>query len=508
MSARTIYVVSDLHLGGVYPATPAATDRGFRICTHVEALARFVDRLAEIPHSEARIELVINGDMVDFLAERHADPPCWRPFITDQTLAADKLTDIIERDRPFFDALRRFLERGRRLVILLGNHDIELSLPLVRQRLFALLGVEGRHDCRFLYDGEAYLAGDALIEHGNRYDSFNVVDNDSLRRVRSLLSRRQAIPDRYRFDPPAGSKMVAEVINPIKETYRFVDLLKPETGAVVPLLLALEPGYRKLLSKALKHSVQASQHRMQDDALPGFGGDIRSDQEPALDDFGSDISSGFEDMSPAPTAPDDPELRDALNSALGGEADAFLSELQPSGGGDDFGGAEIGSDISTAETLDRSFGLIKLLLGRNDRDVEKRLPPLLKAMRCLQDDDSFNTEVEHFQEYDRAARNLAKNGIRHVVFGHTHHPRKVSLEGGGYYLNSGTWADVLRFPKEIVTGSNQEALGKLREFVAQISAGDFSAWTMFRPTYVRLDLDEADRVVRADLCDYTESDPV
>ena len=48
-----------------------------------------------------------------------------------------------------------------------------------------------------------------------------------------------------------GSRMVEEVINQIKEKYRFIDLLKPETGAVMPILLALEPSYRKNISKIL-----------------------------------------------------------------------------------------------------------------------------------------------------------------------------------------------------------------------------------------------------------------
>jgi hypothetical protein len=30
--SRQIYVISDLHLGGVYPPTPGTIDRGFRIC--------------------------------------------------------------------------------------------------------------------------------------------------------------------------------------------------------------------------------------------------------------------------------------------------------------------------------------------------------------------------------------------------------------------------------------------------------------------------------------------
>jgi hypothetical protein len=34
-------------------------------------------------------------------------------------------------------------------------------------------------------------------------------------------------------------------MNPLKQEYPFVDLLKPETSAVVPLLLALSPRHRK-----------------------------------------------------------------------------------------------------------------------------------------------------------------------------------------------------------------------------------------------------------------------
>src|SRR5262249_37777826 len=148
------------------------------------------------------------------------------------------------RDRQLFDALRTFTGRRGRLTLLLGNHDVELSFPQVRRRLFQYLDAEALTRITFIYDGEAYAVGDALIEHGNRYDGFNVIDHDRLRRVRSLQSRRQAIPPEYAFAPPPGSRLVASIMNPIKQMYPFVDLLKPETEAVVPMLLALEPEFR------------------------------------------------------------------------------------------------------------------------------------------------------------------------------------------------------------------------------------------------------------------------
>ena len=62
------YVISDLHLGGAPPASPG--ERGFQLCTQVDALAAFIDQLAgQAADPDNRLELVINGDFVDFLAE-------------------------------------------------------------------------------------------------------------------------------------------------------------------------------------------------------------------------------------------------------------------------------------------------------------------------------------------------------------------------------------------------------------------------------------------------------
>ena len=70
---------------------------------------------------------------------------------------------------------------------MLGNHDIELSLPGTRQLLLDRLG-PGRID--FTYDNEALTIGPVLIEHGNRFDAWNAVPHGALRRLRSQLSRR------------------------------------------------------------------------------------------------------------------------------------------------------------------------------------------------------------------------------------------------------------------------------------------------------------------------------
>lgn len=488
--SRRVHIISDLHLGGVYGPSGGA-DRGFRICTHADAVAEFVSRLAAHNPADGSTELVINGDMVDFLAEREEGPTPWVPFTHDQYKAANKLSDIFGRDAVIVGALRAFLDRGHKLVLLLGNHDIELALPVVRRRLHEILGIEGRHDFTFLYDGEAYVAGDALIEHGNRYDKFNVVDNDALRRVRSLLSRGQAVPGEHQFNPPAGSRVVSLVINQIKDQYRFVDLLKPENEAVIPIVLALEPGFRSLLGHALSAQVASTKHRLDAPAMPAFGGDISS---------GAGIASAFGgDMSAGPAAKQELRRADAVSDALartlGAGAVGFLDDAK--------GAGPAGSDISAMETIDRTMGIMSMLLSSRSTEVDRRLPSLLKALRAVRGNQAFSREVETDAPTWESAQALATGDVKHVVFGHTHLPKRIALKSGGFYINGGTWADVFEFPQDIVEGSEAEALPRLREFVGQMAKGDFAKWTLFRPTFARLEIDPSGVTRSAELCDYS-----
>ncbi len=508
--ARQVYIISDLHLGGVYPEA-GQSGRGFRINTHVDELTAFVDAVTSKPTSEPTIELIINGDLVDFLAEREPGPENWVPFSPDPAKAAKKMETIAGRDPQFFDALKRLLHKGHTLTILMGNHDIELGLPQVRATLESILDVSGHHDFRLIYDGEAYIVGDALIEHGNRYDAFNVVDNDALRRFRSLQSRRQPVPKKYDFPPPAGSRMVASVINPIKEDYGFIDLLKPETGAVVPVLLALEPGYRKILGTVAKLALAASDHKLEEPALPSFGGDISSDTGGGGGMFGGDMG-GFSAALPAAKpkkSAEDLELEKVLDSAIPGGSGDFLEDVSEGDENSERAQLEqIGSDISAGDTISRTMGLARLLFSRNDRNIDKRLPALLQAFRALQGDQSFDRTVETDPGYGEAAKDLSKGGFKYIIFGHTHMAKKIEIADGRFYLNSGTWADLMQFPQEIITGNDAEALPKVKEFIDDLISGNLKPWITFIPTYIRLDIDNDDHVVEAELCDYSGPDQV
>jgi UDP-2,3-diacylglucosamine pyrophosphatase LpxH len=483
--SREVHVISDLHIGGRYPTSNATDDRGFRMCTRVADLTRFVVGLAERRARGADVELVINGDFVDFLAEEGADSdgegePVFVPFVSDPAEAERRFDVIAGRDAPLFDELRRLVEAGGRLTLLLGNHDVELSFPRVRRRLAERLGANAPARLTFLHDGEAYVVGDALIEHGNRYDGFNVVDHDALRRLRSLQSRNQAEGSAYTFEPPPGSRLVASIMNPIKKAYPFIDLLKPETEAVAPILLALEPGYRGKAIELIKLAREAGRRAPIAPAEPAYGGDIAASGDDR-GDHGGDLGAGGADPLVA-----------ALAGVMpGGAAARFVAGLDDGEAGGDIASLGAGSAI----------GLARLLAGRGVEGVERRLPALLEALRAAQHDRSFDTSYETVPAYLDAARALADRGFRYVLFGHTHLAKRVDLGGGRAYLNTGTWADLIRFPEGIIAPGNPGALAELRAFVDDLAHRRFDRWICFRPTYARLDV-RGDHVEQAELCTF------
>jgi UDP-2,3-diacylglucosamine pyrophosphatase LpxH len=475
---RRVYVISDLHLGGDYGKTSDPDDRGFRICTHVDAAAAFVDNLASFPPGPIRTELVINGDVVDFLAEDRGEGVTWTGFIADGDQAAATFTTIARRDRAFFDALGCFLARGHRAVVLLGNHDVELTLPAVRHAFEKAVGTSNEQDLEFIEGAEAYTVGDALIEHGNRYDEWNIVDHAGLVRLRAFQSRRQAVPPGRAFEVSAGSEMVGSVINAVKARYKFVDLLKPEVDTVVPMLLAVAPESRRHLSEIAKRRQHARRHRLLGATLPAV----------------QDIATAGDLEDP---------LRSVVAGPLRGEVDRFFAELGGTTPGTRMEPDLDGDIASWSERGRQAIGLTRLALSRKSEEgFEGRLPALLMALRVLRTDQTFNRRTETLTEYGRASRDLAQHGIKYVIFGHTHLARDVDLGSGCRYFNSGTWADLLEVPREIVSAPGAAALDALRGFAADLAANRLGNHVRFCPTYVRLLIDETGLVVEGTLRDY------
>lgn len=468
MTSQRVVVISDLHLGG---RPDSDVGNGSQICHAYRQLKDFIDWLAASQEIEGHCELVINGDFVDFLAEDGTEYAV-KAWTGDQDEVLAKLQWITEQtregsDRGCFEALHDFVAAGGDLTILIGNHDVELSLPRVRDYLEQLLdGGIGR--LRLIYDGEALTRGDLLIEHGNRYDAWNQVDHSALRQERSMLSRGIAPNEDERrkryFRPPAGSLMVTHIINKLKNRYRFVDLLKPETTAVVPLLKHLDQHVEGVLTNILKLAPLTSigwfvrKGRMKSAVMPNHAGNMGGrDSEPADDDY---LAGIYEELG---QYLDTGDLSSDNPNRIRKILEKYAARIE---------GAKLAAGL-----LD------------SDQDGEK----LHQALMIWNRDNCFELNKES-NEYLDAAKALIESGqFSTIVFGHTHLPKDIVLEAAngttGKYLNTGTWTDVMHLP-ETIFQSYEEAKTELQAFVQAIAENDHHDYVRRYLTWAEIHLEQ------------------
>lgn len=475
MIKKKIFVISDLHLGG---------DKGFQMCSQQDSLASFILWLTGENERESDVEfnLVLAGDIIDFLAEGP-----WSSFTESEEDALTKLEKVLKNFRAVWDALRGYVASGAALTILLGNHDVEMSLPKVRRRLLKELG---KGNIEFIYDNEAFAIGDVLIEHGNRYDSWNAVDHDALREIRSLLSRGEALGD-IRLETP-GSVFVSSVMNDLKSKYAFIDLLKPQNLAVALLLSTFAP--QKIFSleeTSRKNILLEGLLRAVSLVKPVVFGELVN-KSPTKD--GVPVRRGL--MSgDLKNELSEKERFENLLMQLGFDSNA-ITELkttgQSSGSKVRWGNYKFPRVTAFCSSIAAAF---------SGDDEQKRLIRIYKAFKHL-------AAVKTFDEdgiYARAAETLSKD-FSVVVFGHTHHAmrRPFGTSGAAFpvYLNSGTWADIVSIEERLLEGD--AASDEFKRFVADLESNDIDRYRTSKGSFVEIALDENDRAVTADVYFYTD----
>ncbi len=418
-----LYSISDLHIGGA---------RGFQIFDQGELLGQFIDHLRDRPANKD-VALVINGDAVDFLAEP-------KPRYFDPEGAIDKLDRIVKDAAfaPVFEALNRFVGKARRhLAITLGNHDLELALPWVREHLLDTISdkddaAKGRITLAFDGAGFACAVKDksVLCVHGNDVDQWNWTEYENLRRCGVDYTQGQRSKEWMEWTPNAGTKVVIDVMNDIKQDCPFVDLLKPENQGVVPILAILKPEYKSRL-----------------DAVWGIAGK-RFIWDPVRRTVQNWFLSAEEEEQAA-----DEDPAQSLNQFLGSRVSRSLSgraqELEEGDILDDLE-EELDSDpmsLVGTEEKEQQLGVVdaiaKALKGADKYEVVQEALDGLKKDQTFDLDDKDST----FKEIGAAVG--ADFDI--VMTGHTHLERVLARSGGrGAYFNSGTWVPLIRLTPDVV----------------------------------------------------------
>ena len=410
-----IHVISDLHMGGM---------PGFQILRETERLANYVRRLAgQAPDTD--VALVLNGDVFDTLAEE-----------TGGYVAIEQAAATVARimsDASFsgiWDALATFVRTNRRkLIVVIGNHDIEIAFPPVQRLVLDRLAgddpaARGRVEFSIMGAGFTCMVGDSRVYcvHGNEVDPWNYNRYEDLARVARRLNAGQAF-DPSEWRPNAGTRMVKEVMNTVKRRFAWIDLLKPETGAALGTLVAIDPTQAKKLAD-----------------LIGIVGEKRKGDGEYEGRLSMD---GYTEPAAVPQA-------DALEKLLG--ANLRAATVSRPVATDMLLAAEASlSDPQSAASPDGTLGTGQLIIDRLTgwlRGIEPANALRRALLDWLRGDKTFD-----FKDQDETCVEVTKSVGRPVdivITGHTHLARAIDLGGGRLYFNSGTWIRLMQFTEAML----------------------------------------------------------
>jgi UDP-2,3-diacylglucosamine pyrophosphatase LpxH len=214
---KIILVISDLHLGaGVFVRGRRNLLEDFH---HDKELVDFLNYYCEGIYASVEVELIINGDFLDFLSVPYVD------FFDDEywseDAAIEKLKIIMNAHSEVIDGLIRFIEsKKKKITYIIGNHDAELVLPEVRNVFEERLGEAAATSFKFCFESNEYgPAPGILIKHGHEYEKAHSYDLQN-----SVISSSKG--QRY-FVPPWGSYYVTRIVNKFKEEREFINQIRP-----------------------------------------------------------------------------------------------------------------------------------------------------------------------------------------------------------------------------------------------------------------------------------------
>ena len=216
--AKVILAVSDLHLG----AGPFVGERDNPLeeFHRDHEFSLLLEHFSTGAYNVRPVELVINGDFLDFLAVPYVE--VFEDQYWGQHASLKRLALISRGHKLVFDALINFLKKpDKNLVYILGNHDGELILPAVLEEFYNFFPQEIRPRISILSHSNAEYRPipEIVFKHGHEYEMANYRNSDE-----AIL---QGADGELHYNPPWGSYYVVRVINKFKAYSRHIQSVRP-----------------------------------------------------------------------------------------------------------------------------------------------------------------------------------------------------------------------------------------------------------------------------------------
>lgn len=213
---KVVLVISDLHLSA---GKMIKGKRNLLEDFHYDSeLIDFLAYYSSGEYENIPVELVINGDFLDFLAVPYVeyyDDEFWS-----ETAALAKLRMIMEAHTEVLDAMKAFLSKqDKKIVYIIGNHDAEFVFDSLKEEFLSYFG-ESRKNMVLSNAISTHVPVKGVsIQHGHQYERAHVFDQENA--VVETLNG-----EKY-FIPPWGSYYVTNVINKYKQERYFINAVRP-----------------------------------------------------------------------------------------------------------------------------------------------------------------------------------------------------------------------------------------------------------------------------------------
>lgn len=203
-------IVSDMHLGKGKILEDGAVNK-LEEFFFGEKFAELLDYYTSGKFRNYHVELVINGDFLNFLQVDYRGH--FLKVFTEE-VSLEILKEIVTGQPEVFDALRKFASKsGHQITYIVGNHDQAMLWPKLRSYLNDIVGVS------IHYRSLVYFFDGIHVEHGHMYEAANSVNSKKF-----FIKKDLPVPV---LNLPFGSHFFVDFVMKVKEEYPYIDKIRP-----------------------------------------------------------------------------------------------------------------------------------------------------------------------------------------------------------------------------------------------------------------------------------------